>query len=798
MYLAIQDNFQRKVALKVMAPALAQDDNFSERFLREARIVSNLVHPNIVTVHDVGIKNGHHYLSMEYIEGDALNKRLPELSGEQLIRIVKEIAKALDYAGGRGYVHRDVKPDNIMLHEQDGRAILMDFGIARAAECTTNMTRTGTALGTPHYMSPEQARGQAIDHRSDLYSLGVLFYYLMTGEVPFDGDSAIAIGIKHVSAPLPKLPGALHCYQGVIDKLLAKTPTKRYQSGRELVTVISAIDSKPINRWQQQRQQGKATVVNQRQPTPPHEPIPVESLSASNPKLPKSESLTIPREDLAERQRQTSRGIGAKVALLAVTVLLIGGGWLIYNDPAISQKMSQKIRAWQQQSLADELPRETTPAEVPSATTPEVPAISNAEQLRQHLAQADTLSQQLDQQPDRLTELVPQLLQHYRDALALQAYNRQANRGIAALQQQALAAAEGALAEKDLTTASQLLVNIPAWFPESTNPARLQKLQQQLEETLTRAEQIDRLLTQAQTQFANDRLLQPKGDNALGSYRAVLAIEANNPDALAGLGNIVRRYNELAVAAKNQGRVEKALTYINKGLQIDDNNLPLKNLQRQLIGQQQTDLQIQLLIDTALELEQQQQWFSRSAGEPSAAQSYLSILTIDASHPQAKAGLERLVQRVQQSVEQAIAAGDYQRASAALAGALQTLPNDRLLVDLQNRSEAIKPALQQLVISGSEIDDTTLATNRFSADRTLHIAFSYRNLAAATTVVQAILLDGSRQVQIAAVPVVVSGRDGSTRFRIDRPVEGFAPGGYHLDLLLAENVILSQAFTIAK
>jgi serine/threonine protein kinase len=128
VYLAIQENFEREVALKVMSPALSENKDFSERFLREARIVSRLVHPHIVTVHDVGIQNGHHYLSMEYIEGEELKERLPSLNGEQLIRVVSEVAKALDYAGRKGYVHRDVKPENIMIHNQDGRSVLMDFG----------------------------------------------------------------------------------------------------------------------------------------------------------------------------------------------------------------------------------------------------------------------------------------------------------------------------------------------------------------------------------------------------------------------------------------------------------------------------------------------------------------------------------------------------------------------------------------------------------------------------------------------------------------------------------------------
>ncbi len=159
VYLAIQESFEREVALKVMSPELAKEQDFSERFLREARIVGKLEHPNIVTVYDVGIENGHHYLSMQYIDGRDLKQLLPTLSAERIFQVLQEVAMALHYAGGKGYVHRDVKPENVMLLEEDGRAILMDFGIARASRPDNSMTRTGTALGTPHYMSPEQARG---------------------------------------------------------------------------------------------------------------------------------------------------------------------------------------------------------------------------------------------------------------------------------------------------------------------------------------------------------------------------------------------------------------------------------------------------------------------------------------------------------------------------------------------------------------------------------------------------------------------------------------------------------------
>lgn len=241
VYLAIQQSFEREVALKILAPNLAEDAAFTERFISEARIVSRLVHPNIVTVYDVGVEGDHHYLSMEYIPGLDLKQARYNLPLSRRLAVVKDIARALNFAGRKGYVHRDVKPDNIMLHAEDGRAVLMDFGIARPSGGLAGMTQTGTTLGTPHYMSPEQARGWGVDPRSDLYSLGVVLYLLLVGRVPFDADSAVAVGVQHVSEPVPRLPWELRVFQPILDRVLAKNPEHRYQSGGDFVTALDAL-----------------------------------------------------------------------------------------------------------------------------------------------------------------------------------------------------------------------------------------------------------------------------------------------------------------------------------------------------------------------------------------------------------------------------------------------------------------------------------------------------------------------------------------------------------------------------
>ena len=168
------------------------------------------------------------------------------------IRVIEDIARALHYAGEKGYVHRDIKPENIMFRKADGSAVLTDFGIAKAVENDLSMTQAGTAIGTPHYMSPEQAKGKVVDNRSDLYSLGIVFFQLLTGRVPFDGESAVAIGVKHITEPLPLLPSELAQLQPVLDGLLAKSPENRYQNGLALLNDLRTLDLRELENTEAQ------------------------------------------------------------------------------------------------------------------------------------------------------------------------------------------------------------------------------------------------------------------------------------------------------------------------------------------------------------------------------------------------------------------------------------------------------------------------------------------------------------------------------------------------------------------
>ena len=242
VYRAEDERLGREVALKAVPPEFARDPERIERFEREVRAAAGLTHPNIVTVYEFGQGEGQHFYTMELMPGGDLKSQIrahPDgMPAAEAVSVAAVVARALDYAHKRGFVHRDVKPENILFGE-DGTPQLTDFGIARAMSEGTGMTAPGMSIGSPHYMSPEQARGLAVDGRSDLYSLGVVLYEMFTGRLPFDAGDTLAVAYAHVNDPVPELPGAVARWQPVVDRLLAKSPQDRYGSAGELAADLS-------------------------------------------------------------------------------------------------------------------------------------------------------------------------------------------------------------------------------------------------------------------------------------------------------------------------------------------------------------------------------------------------------------------------------------------------------------------------------------------------------------------------------------------------------------------------------
>ncbi|NDW21196.1 SUMF1/EgtB/PvdO family nonheme iron enzyme [Alteromonas hispanica] len=246
VYLATDSVMGRDIALKVLPPEFARDAERIHRFQKEVQASATLSHPNIIPVFDVGDAQvegfTYHYYTMALLPGGDLKQRIEQgLTQEQSLTIIKAIADALGYAHNKGLVHRDIKPENVLFDESD-RPILTDLGIAKAINSGTKMTGTGMSIGTPHYMSPEQAKGESdLDGRSDIYALGIMLFEMLTGQVPYQGDNTMAVGIMHIQNPLPELPQHLKDYQGLLDNCLAKDKASRYQHAQALITDIDKL-----------------------------------------------------------------------------------------------------------------------------------------------------------------------------------------------------------------------------------------------------------------------------------------------------------------------------------------------------------------------------------------------------------------------------------------------------------------------------------------------------------------------------------------------------------------------------
>jgi eukaryotic-like serine/threonine-protein kinase len=244
VYLAIDVNLDREVAIKVLPAYLTEPSGVRDRFLREARTSAKLSHPNIVPVYRADEKDGVVFFVMRHVDGESLAERLAShgaMPPLEAARMMQQVALALDYAHARGVIHRDIKPENILLERGTNSAVVTDFGIARLMEAAP-ATATGQVLGTVHYMSPEQVLGERVDGRSDVYSLGVVGFKAVTGQLPFDSRSATAVLVEHVTKEPPKVrsvgPGVPEALAAIIDRCLAKDRAARYQSAGELAAAL--------------------------------------------------------------------------------------------------------------------------------------------------------------------------------------------------------------------------------------------------------------------------------------------------------------------------------------------------------------------------------------------------------------------------------------------------------------------------------------------------------------------------------------------------------------------------------
>ncbi len=338
VYRAHDKLLDRFVAIKILHPQFVSDESFIERFRREAQGAAKLSHPNIVNIYDVGSCNDKYYIVMEYIKGETLKdkiKREAPLPIDTTLRIVKEIAEALENAHANHLVHCDIKPHNILLNEY-GHVKVADFGIARATTSST-ITYTGSVVGSVHYFSPEQAKGHTISTKSDIYSLGVVMYEMLTGQVPFNGETAVSVAIKHLQdAPIP--PHELRSdipplVEAIVLKAMDKDPNNRFTS-TELIKEITLAQRKPFTPVNIPTEDPFATRILTNDEVAQLQNIePVSTVPASNErKLPEEKNS---ENNYVNNQPKSSGFFSKKFVFTLAIILVLGfciGAFLSYGD----------------------------------------------------------------------------------------------------------------------------------------------------------------------------------------------------------------------------------------------------------------------------------------------------------------------------------------------------------------------------------------------------------------------------------------------------------------------------------
>ena len=595
VFLATQESIDREVAIKIMLPELGADSNSGERFIREAKIVARLTHPNIVAIYDVGTAGAYHYISMELLPGGELKDKIGDtgLPLPDALRITRQVAAALHYAHGHGYVHRDVKPENV-LFRKDGTAVLSDFGIARAHDvAVTRMTATGAVVGTPYYMSPEQAQGKELDGRSDLYSLGIMFFEMLTGTVPYKGDSALSIGIKHLKDPIPRLPGQFAKYQGLLDKLVAKNPEDRWQTGAEIIVAIETLE-----------RGGNVEVDPSLASTQIYEPQPDLAKTLA--------STRIQTQVSGVGSTATARGPGLAI-VFGVLILIVAGGGYWY---------------WQSTSKPSAIPPQTT-----STTPTDATDIDRRQKIAGLLKRAQ--SAERDKRlygPDdtNATALYKAILGHDRT-------NSAANAGLLAISQHYVMLAEKAIeqgrleeAENQLKTAEAVFADNPIIFTrrlalkdaqervqrqrtqqaaaeqsrqkqlelqqqqakdaerrraadlERTRAAATQTAQQEAADRRAREEQLNGLLNKARDYLGPNGLTPTRIALAYDLYREAMKLAPNDNRGSQGLQRVADAYLSMATARAEAKQYDEASSLIQKGLEINPSHNQLLALQKNI------------------------------------------------------------------------------------------------------------------------------------------------------------------------------------------------------------------------
>ena len=674
VYLAVQTALERHVALKVMNPAFANDREFTTRFLQEGPIAAKLSDPQIVTVYDSGVDQKHYYLAMEYLPGGTLKQKIRDgLPIEKTLNIIKLLAKGLSYAHSQKVLHRDIKPQNI-LFRASGEPVLTDFGIAKALTQASHLTVPGTAFGSPKYMSPEQAKGAGLDHRSDLYSLGVVFYEMLAGRPPFESKDAITLAQMHITDAVPPLPERLAVFQPLIDRLLSKDPNARFQSAEEFLSALKDVR----HRYEL-------------------------DMSSSN-RL----SVDVTQVRMSDRSRQTIPSPPKRSAIpklltgFAVLAAAVIGGGYIY------------------QTYNKDDPRSTTTG-TNNATASQPSPVETALVTAREQQQQGELEQSL--------QTVRNALQQAPEHGQLLALENELEQALAARQQaasQAAAAeAEAKLAEsiaKSLSKARQLrrqgeleqsLALVQEALQQSPEHPELLTLEQELQNTiadLDRRRQAAAHLATAQKALQQNDLnsaltAAQQGLELIPDHLELLALQTQIGQKQAALEREQQVFQVYQQAQQQlqQNQPEAALSSLQEALKLKPDDERLTALRDEILAiQAQAELEHQLRQQIAQLLEQAQSQFNQlqltTPEGNNAYETYQQVLAQDPNNQEALAGVRKIAAKYFELADQAHAADDTDKALDYLNRGLSVQSDNPELLALQDQIQRQQTARDQLAL----------------------------------------------------------------------------------------------------
>jgi len=586
VYLAIQESLQRHVAIKL----LRKFDNSEQltRFLNEGQIVASLNHRNVINIHDIGVTDdGRPYISMEYLEGGDLDARIPKkVDLEDALQWLEAIGNCLDFVHRKGIIHRDIKPGNILFHK-DGTPILTDFGTAKQQESDARLTMDGRAFGSPYYISPEQAASKELDRRTDIYSLGIVLYEMLTGNKPYKGDSHIETIVAHMSDPLPDLPPELHRYHTLIKKMIAKSPDDRFTSAAEMVRFVQQL-RKPVKKAR------RMTWI----------PMGAAAIAAEMVRF-----VQQLRKPVKNTRRMTWVSTGAVAIILGIggTVFIwqsiisdrnehpatagmtISEGAVTESSPDIIETPAQEPGNLVRETAATPVHNEhqTPPGmttsegaipessphivEMPSAEPSDlvketaVPSNNNEQNIEKLLSQAATAVKEYRLKIPKNNNAYD----YYQQVLELQPQHEKALDGITSIADAYADLAERKFDQYEYKAAKKYVQRGLTIQPDNTRLLGLQK-----------KENIGRILAQAVTALKEYRLTKPKNNNAYDYYQQVLELQPRHEKALDGITSIADAYADLAERKLDKFEYKAAKEYVHLGLTIQPENTRLQALQK--------------------------------------------------------------------------------------------------------------------------------------------------------------------------------------------------------------------------